>query len=83
MTAFPRSVFSEPELDATRWFASKCGVDSLPSVGQVKDHRNKILEQCGTKPNITEGKLGNIFSVLGLGKVLAHVRLDILIRQPL
>ncbi|KAJ7937907.1 hypothetical protein B0H13DRAFT_1580720, partial [Mycena leptocephala] len=56
----PRSVFSEPELDATRWFAAKCGVEDLPSVDQVKNHRKKILEQCGTNPTIMEGKLGNV-----------------------
>lgn len=73
MTAFPRSVFSEPELDATLWFTSKCGVNNLPSVRQVKSHRSRVLEACGATPHTTEGRLGNLFSVLDLGKILAHV----------
>jgi hypothetical protein len=74
MTAFPRSVFSEPELDATRWFAQKCGVENIPSVAEVKAHRPSVLEQCGANPTTINGRLGDVFSVLDLKKILADVR---------
>ncbi|KAJ7138522.1 hypothetical protein C8R43DRAFT_1132056 [Mycena crocata] len=70
MTAFPRSVFSEPELEATRWFASKCGVDHLPSIRQVKSHRSKVLDLCGAAVKTVDGTLGNTFAVLDLGRLL-------------
>ena len=73
MSSFPRSVFSEAELNATRWFASKCGVKDLPSVRQVKSHRSNILKYCGTDPSSKLGKMGNVFSILNLGKILADV----------
>ncbi|KAJ7432037.1 hypothetical protein FB451DRAFT_984978, partial [Mycena latifolia] len=70
MTAFPRSVFSEPELEATRWFASKCGVDKLPHIRQVKRHRSTVLNLCGASVKTIDGQLGNSFATLDLGKIL-------------
>ncbi|KAJ7654427.1 hypothetical protein DFH06DRAFT_993722, partial [Mycena polygramma] len=80
MTAFPRSVFSESELNATRWFASKCGVANLPPIRQVKQHRSKILDLCGAKLAAVDGRLGNTFAVLDLGKILADEFANPLVR---
>ncbi|KAJ6477093.1 hypothetical protein C8R47DRAFT_985146 [Mycena vitilis] len=80
MTAFPRSVFSESELNATRWFASKCGVSNLPPIRQVKQHRSKILDLCGANLTAIDGRLGNTFAVLDLGKILADEFANPLVR---
>ncbi|KAJ6448648.1 hypothetical protein C8R45DRAFT_752497, partial [Mycena sanguinolenta] len=76
----PRSVFSESELDATRWFASKCGVNNLPPIRQVKQHRSKILELCGVNLKFVDGRLGNTFAILDLGKILADEFTNPLVR---
>ena len=47
MTAFPRAMFGDSELEVTRWFASKLGVSNLPTVKQVKDHRPRVLNAAG------------------------------------
>jgi hypothetical protein len=73
MNAFPRSVFSEHELEATLWFTSKCGVQVLPAVGQVKSHRDAILEKCGVTPRMVESKLGYWFGLNNFEKIVAHV----------
>ncbi|KAJ6508136.1 hypothetical protein C8R45DRAFT_1167703 [Mycena sanguinolenta] len=80
MTAFPRSVFSESELDATRWFASKCGVQDLPPIRQVKRHRSKILDLCGANLKSVNGRLGNTFAILDWGKILADEFANPLVR---
>ncbi|KAK6981189.1 hypothetical protein R3P38DRAFT_2559295 [Favolaschia claudopus] len=80
MTAFPRSVFSESELDAARWFASKCGVQDLPAIRQVKRHRSTILDLCGADLASIDGRLGNTFALLNLGKVLANEFANPLVR---
>ncbi|KAK6981165.1 hypothetical protein R3P38DRAFT_3234652 [Favolaschia claudopus] len=80
MTAFPRSVFSERELEATRWFSAKCGIQDLPLIRQVKSHRSKILDLCGADLKSVDGKLGNTFAVLDLGKILADECANPLVR---
>ena len=74
MHAFPRSVFSESKLEATLWFTSKCGVEDLPTVQQVKSHRDIVLEKCGVSPRMVEGKLGHWFALNDLEKIVTHVR---------
>ncbi|TFK70456.1 hypothetical protein BDN72DRAFT_838978 [Pluteus cervinus] len=80
MAAFPRSVFSETELDATRWFAMKCGVVNLPTIRQVKSHRPKLQAYCGVKPTLKKGSLGNLYTIIDLGRVLADEFANPLIR---
>lgn len=60
MGAFPRSVFSESELEAVRWFATKQGISDLPSVRVVKGHRSEILNVAGVSTETIEGGLGNL-----------------------
>jgi len=79
MTSFPCSVFSKAELNATHWFASKCGVKDLPSVWQVKSHCSNILKYCGTEPSSKMGKMGNVFSILNLAMILADVSWHLLL----
>jgi hypothetical protein len=73
MNAFPHSVFSEPELEATLWFTSKCGVQNFPTVRQVKSHQDAILGKCGVTPQMVEGKLGHWFALNDFEKIVAHV----------
>jgi hypothetical protein len=73
MHAFPRSVFSESELEATLWFTSKCGVEDLLTVQQVKSHQDAILEKCGVSPRMVEGKLSHRFALNDFEKIVAHM----------
>ncbi|KAK7455889.1 hypothetical protein VKT23_010927 [Stygiomarasmius scandens] len=72
MSAFPRSVFSETELEACRWFANQCGADEIPTVRTVKRHRETIVEQFGAGIISSTGNQGNIFSILDLSRILAQ-----------
>ncbi|KAG5634225.1 hypothetical protein H0H81_002803 [Sphagnurus paluster] len=80
MAAFPRSVFSESELEATRWFASKVGGVNLPTIREVKLHRKNVLATCGADPEQKNGSLGNLFSILDFNKILAHEWANPLVR---
>lgn len=73
MTAFPRSLFSESEMEVTRWFALRLGASRVPSVRQVKDHRRAVLTVAGASPTLHEGKLGHVYSMLDLATLLKHV----------
>ncbi|KDQ53774.1 hypothetical protein JAAARDRAFT_209796 [Jaapia argillacea MUCL 33604] len=83
MNAFPRACFSEAELEATRWFAQKCGVDHLPTVRQVKGHRDQVLQTSGMNPTLVEGKLGNMFSIAEFGRIVADEIANPLVRPHL
>ena len=74
MTAFPRSVFSESELEACHWFANKCSASDLPSVQAVKAHRKHVMKQFGAGVKTHEGSMDNVFSVLDLSHILVDVR---------
>jgi len=73
MTAFPRSVFSQSELEATRWFALKCSVEELPTIRQVKYHCDFVLNLAGVDPQTEDGKLGHLFAFNDFRKIVAHV----------
>jgi hypothetical protein len=73
MAAFPRSLFSESEMEVTRWFAGRLGASRLPSVQEVKNHRHTVLEVAGASPTLFEGKLGHVYSMLDLNTILQHV----------
>ncbi|KAJ7922473.1 hypothetical protein B0H13DRAFT_2410462 [Mycena leptocephala] len=62
MSGFPRACFSEKELNATRWYAKKNGVSSQPTIKQVKNHREDILNVAGLQTKLLHGKLGNTFA---------------------
>lgn len=62
MGSFPRSLFSENELKATRWFAAKNGTHDLPTVKVVKNHREQILEVAGASTTTYEGELQNFYA---------------------
>lgn len=73
MSAFPRSVFSQTEMDAMRWFTTKCGIRGLPTLSDVQRHRKAILQAAGAGTKLVQGALGNSFAVNDLGRILAHV----------
>lgn len=75
MSGFPRACFSEKELNATRWYAKKNGVSDQPTIKQVKNHRQGILNVAGLETKLFEGKLGNLFAVNDWFKILKHVGL--------
>ncbi|KAJ7623988.1 hypothetical protein B0H17DRAFT_1288766 [Mycena rosella] len=63
MSGFPRACFSEKELGATRWYAEKNGVSDQPTIKQVKNHREDILNVAGINTTLVDGKLGNCFAI--------------------
>jgi hypothetical protein len=73
MSGFPRACFSEKELNATRWYAKKNGVSLQPTIKQVKNHRQSILNVAGLETKLIDGKLGNSFAVNDWFKILEHV----------
>jgi hypothetical protein len=73
MSRFPRACFSEKELNATRWYAKKNGVSDQPTIKQVKNHRQGMLNVAGLETKLFEGKLGNLFAVNDWLKILKHV----------
>ncbi|KAF8133135.1 hypothetical protein K438DRAFT_813641 [Mycena galopus ATCC 62051] len=72
MSGFPRSCFSEKELNLTRWYAKKSGVSGQPSIKQFKNHRSNILNVAGISTNLVEGGLGNLFAINDWLKILEH-----------
>ncbi|KAJ7831981.1 hypothetical protein B0H13DRAFT_2240508 [Mycena leptocephala] len=83
MSGFPRACFSEKELNATRWYAKKNGVSSQPTIKQVKNHREDILNVAGLQTKLLHGKLGNTFAVNDWFKILQHEFANPLIRPKL
>ncbi|KAJ7239146.1 hypothetical protein C8J57DRAFT_1086540 [Mycena rebaudengoi] len=83
MSGFPRSCFSEKELDATRWYAKKNGVTNQPTIKQVKNHREDIINVAGLNTRLVEGKLGNCFAINDWYKIISHEFANPLIRPHL
>ncbi|KAJ7705289.1 hypothetical protein B0H17DRAFT_1156769 [Mycena rosella] len=76
MSGFPRACFSEKELNATRWYAKKNGVSMQPTIKQVKNHCEDILNVAGLGTKLLDGKLGNCFAVNDWFKILDHGKLE-------
>ncbi|KAJ6460727.1 hypothetical protein DFH09DRAFT_1496906, partial [Mycena vulgaris] len=83
MSGFPRACFSEKELNATRWYAKKNGVSGQPTIKQVKNHREDILNVAGLDTKLVDGKLGNCFAVNDWFKILKHEFANPLVRPKL
>ncbi|KAJ7215273.1 hypothetical protein C8J57DRAFT_1096269 [Mycena rebaudengoi] len=83
MSGFPRSCFLEKELDATRWYAKKNGVTNQPTIKQVKNHRDDIIDVAGLNTRLVEGKLGNCFAINDWYKIISHEFANPLIRPHL
>ncbi|KAJ3559218.1 hypothetical protein NM688_g473 [Phlebia brevispora] len=81
--AFPRSMFSETELEVTRWFAENLGITNLPSVKQVKDHRERILAVAGAAPKVIRSELGNLYAHNSIKVLLEHEFANPLVRRSL
>jgi hypothetical protein len=60
-------------MEVTRWFAGRLGAPNLPSVQQVKNHRQEVLKVAGASPILFEGKLGHFYSMLDISTILQHV----------
>ncbi|KAJ6452472.1 hypothetical protein C8R45DRAFT_1223516 [Mycena sanguinolenta] len=83
MAGFPRACFSEKELDATRWYARKNGVSLQPTIKQVKNHRQDILNTAGLDTKLLDGELGNSFAINDWFKILEHEFANPLVRPKL
>ncbi|EPQ49899.1 hypothetical protein GLOTRDRAFT_28091, partial [Gloeophyllum trabeum ATCC 11539] len=68
----PRALFSEMELQAMRWFAIKNGVETLPTVKQVKYRRSNIIDNAGVASHTREGRLGHLYTVNDWKAILQH-----------
>ncbi|KAJ6596436.1 hypothetical protein B0H10DRAFT_1828415, partial [Mycena sp. CBHHK59/15] len=83
MAGFPRSCFSEKELNATRWYAKKNGVSGQPTIRQVKNHRPDILNVAGVSTTLINGQLGNVFAINDWLKIIEHEFANPLVRPHL
>ncbi|KAJ7110514.1 hypothetical protein C8R44DRAFT_833390 [Mycena epipterygia] len=83
MGGFPRSCFSEKELNATRWYAKKNGVSGQPTIRQVKNHRPDILNVAGVSTSLVDGDLGNVFAINDWPKIIEHEFANPLVRKHL
>ncbi|KAJ6624135.1 hypothetical protein B0H10DRAFT_2186725, partial [Mycena sp. CBHHK59/15] len=83
MAGFPRSCFSEKELNATRWYAKKNGVSGQPTIRQVKNHRPDILNVAGVSTTLINGQLGNVFTINDWLKIIEHEFANLLVRPHL
>ncbi|KAH9851930.1 hypothetical protein C2E23DRAFT_780036 [Lenzites betulinus] len=70
--AFPRSLFSESEMNAVRWYASKNGAQRLPTIRQVKLARERVLNVAGVDPRTHSGQCGHLYTTTDLNKLIAH-----------
>ncbi len=70
---FPRSMYSESELEATRWFGHMNGMATLPSVKAVKRRRDQIVEVAGSKPKVLKSSKQNMYTMTSLATILEHV----------
>lgn len=70
---FPRAMFSESELEATRWFGHSNGLSNLPSVKTVKHDRKGIVDVAGTCPRMFTSAMGNMYTMADLGSIIQHV----------
>ena len=73
MAGFPRAVYSEAEMDSTRWFAENFGVKGLLSSKQVKYSREKILKALGYTHVLQKSAMGNLYAELDLRSIIADV----------
>ncbi|KAH9925773.1 uncharacterized protein B0H18DRAFT_1085196 [Fomitopsis serialis] len=71
LSAFPRALFSENELEAAKWFAERHGATGLPNVGQVKHQRERILNTAGLDVRTHEGGLGDRYSACTIERIIA------------
>ncbi|KAJ7469074.1 hypothetical protein FB451DRAFT_1177070 [Mycena latifolia] len=83
MSGFPRACFSEKELNATRWYAQKNGVFIQPTIKEVKNHHEDILNVAALGTKFVDGKLGNSLVVNDWFKILKHEFANPLVRPKL
>ncbi|CDO74677.1 hypothetical protein BN946_scf184828.g17 [Trametes cinnabarina] len=72
--AFPRSLFSESEMNAVRWYALKNGVQRLPTIRQVKLSREQVLNVAGAEPRTHEGMCGHLYTTNNLVELIKHLQ---------
>jgi hypothetical protein len=73
LDAFPRSQFSESQIESFRLFYELCGRASLPTIDMIKNHRDVLQEIAGACPVTHEGALGNHYTMATLAVILRHV----------
>ncbi|KAI0353117.1 hypothetical protein OH77DRAFT_1522874 [Trametes cingulata] len=81
--AFPRSLFSESELEGVRWFANANGVRDLPSVKSVKRGRTGVTDVAGSHPQLFTSSMNNMFVMADLATILRHEFANPLVAQHL
>lgn len=73
MGAFPRALFSESELAAARWLASRLGAKKLPTIRQVKLARDAVQRVIGLAPQTVRSALGNLYTVEDIERIIHDV----------
>ncbi|KZV61610.1 hypothetical protein PENSPDRAFT_693254 [Peniophora sp. CONT] len=72
LSAFPRVVFSDSELDIVSWYTQKLGVRNLPAAKTLRRHREVILKLAGALLREVTGVHGNHFTCLDLAELIKH-----------
>ncbi|KAI0716145.1 hypothetical protein C8T65DRAFT_572363 [Cerioporus squamosus] len=83
MGAFPRALFSESELAAARWLASKLGAGKLPTLRQVKLARKAVLDVVGLAPQTFESHQHNLYTVEDFERIIKHEFANPIVRRHL
>ncbi|KAL1738896.1 hypothetical protein HDZ31DRAFT_78005, partial [Schizophyllum fasciatum] len=71
LSAFPRSLFSERDMDTVVWLARQCGADIDYTVRQLNSCRDKVSRDLGPTREMRVGAHGNPFAMLDFGKIIA------------
>ncbi|KAG8682769.1 hypothetical protein FRC08_014735 [Ceratobasidium sp. 394] len=83
MTAFPRAVFSEKELDVVRRFSAKCNLPEMPTQSTVQTRFEHLTKLLGLESRLVQSKLGNYFAVNSLSSILKNEMANPLVRKDL
>ncbi|KAG8790917.1 hypothetical protein FRC12_010650 [Ceratobasidium sp. 428] len=81
MTAFPRAIFSNKELDVVRWFTEKCSVPNMPANSTVESRFKDIMKLLGLESQLKQSKLENYFAVSSIGTIVANELANPLVRE--
>ena len=77
MAAFPRSLFSDMELEVSRWMATQLGVHDMPTVREVRNHREQVRQVAGVPSTSVTSGHGNVYTHNSVEDIIRHVSVDL------
>ena len=73
ITAFPRSMFSESELEVVRWILDRVDAPRAPTVKQIKDHRPRVLAAAGVRSETLESAHHNLYACNNICDIITNM----------